>query len=822
MLGLYGVSGFCALAVETIWIRALSVRIGNTVETAILVLTCFFLCAALGNYWGSRVAPCMVRPLMWYGGCELAAAVATAVFFILKGPIYAPIHLIAASQIGVRLVYVLAVVGVPSFFAGGAFPALSEALVTSADRRAREGGAFYACNLMGAALGVIGGGILLPWRLGNGASLGVALVLQVGIGGAAILIGRKWSAKRSSEMAGGVVVDPLPLPAAFGYVVLVGSGILSLMLEMLVLCYFQQFTSASLYAMSAVLFAFIINLGVGSLVVSWLRGRGCRNERLLTGALTVSGLLLTAYPFVLQRWFQTGMLPPMESLAVWTVHAVMTATLLFAPVLIPVAMVFPLGWEVVERGNRCQGQALGRVMSMNKAACALGAFLGPFVLVPLVGLPGAMLSAGCVYIALACWAAGCLPVRRVVLAAVCVVVMSVLVLAFVHRPIPVSLGDGDRLLGLYQGPDGVVAVSRGANGSRHIVLNQTYTLNGTNRALLSQREECWLPLAMCEKPERVAFIGMASGISATAALDYPIRELTAIELVPDVVRAAHEHFGEWNGRLFADPRSRVVANDGRFVIQSSRENYDAIICDLFLPSLEGTTSLYSREFFEAERRALAPGGKCCLWLPMYQLDEEMAGTVLRTFSEVFPTVILVRGNFDPLQPTVGVIGSNEPIDLSDRFLDRRLKQVPPAARSGSPFLKSAKHLRLCLIGDLAAVKGDFEDSVVNTDDNQRFSFLGPKLIPHGEALRAFPLLNYLGRRFVGRGFPSCALGSTPARELEAGMNAGNYYFAASIMGAPIPGSMEDQLRRESQAAESLGLAQSMFPAAKLGQSDLGR
>jgi len=825
LLALYALSGFCSLASETIWIRALSVRIGNTVETATLVLTVFFLCAAAGNWWGSRVVARQARPAGFYGRCELLSAGTAALLFPCRHLLYALVH---APESGVGLVslhfcYTLLLVGVPSFFAGSTFPALSEAFILKTDERARVGGALYAGNLLGAAAGVLGGGLGLPYLLGDGASFAIAVLLQASIGTAALLASRRWSTPHHEASTSA----PSTLPPTFGIIVLAGSGVLSLMLEMLVLSYFQQFTTASLYAMTAVLFAFIVNLGLGSLLVAWWRRLGWRAERLLFGALMAGGVQLLLYPLLLHRLLHTHPLAPQPSITAWTAGAICSTTLFFAPLLIVVGMVFPLAWEIIERSNPHHGEALGHAVAINKVGSAVGVFLGPFVLVPWLGLPATMMAAGWGYLALALWSGWRLPMARparLVFAGATLAVLVLAVGAFTLRRPPVALGDGEKLLALYQGANGVIAVSEDAQGSRHIVLNQTYTLNGTNRALLSQQQESWLPLLLSPHPRQVAFIGVASGISATATLDFPIEHLTAVELCPEVVRAARAQFSAWNRPLFTDPRARVVVNDGRFVLQSSPAPFDLVICDLFLPALEGTGSLYSRDFFAAARGRLAPGGLFCLWLPMYQLDDAMTGMVLRTFTDVFPHAILIRGNFDPLQPTVAVIGANEPIDLSDAALARRLN-TPTGHKLAavSPFFRSVANARLCFIGDLAAVHDDFHNHYpLNTDDNQRFTFLGPKRPTPEQILCGYPLLRYFGTRFLHAGLPSCTLGTTPQDELVNSMRAGNYYFAASIAGLDIPVDFTEQMKRARQTMGYLKQAAELSPKSELGEVDLGR
>ena len=131
--------------------------------------------------------------------------------------------------------------------------------------------------------------------------------------------------------------------------------------------------------------------------------------------------------------------------------------------------------------------------------------------------------------------------------------------------------------------------------------------------------------------------------------------------------------------------------------------------------------------------------------------------------------------------------------------------------------------RLSFIGDLHAVRGDFLQSPLNTDDNQRFAFLGAKRIAHGELLNGYALLDYLGKRFRRAALPACCLAPLRTSELVRGMRAGNYYFAAAVAHVEVPG--EDialQFQQFRKMMDFLRQAQQLDPAASLNAGDLGQ
>lgn len=613
---------------------------------------------------------------------------------------------------------------------------------------------------------------------------------------------------------------------------LAGSGFLSLGAEMLAVQWLLLLTDESVYSVAAMLCAFLVNLSAGAALATTLRRRNVPGRVLLVSALFLGGAGALATPYVWARWigqdlWATGDRP------LWNMARLLGATTLaLLPLVVCLGAVFPLAWEMAERGVRHQGEALGRMLVINKLACAVGAAAVPLALVPLVGISVACGIVGSAYAALGLLAVWMVPQwRRNWAGAATAVCIGAMAAGLWWAPVPLRLRPGERLLGLVHDAQGVVAAVEDAGGSRHVVLHQTYRLNGTGRALLSQRNEAWLSLALAPRRDRVLFIGMASGISADAVLDFPVSTLVTAEVVPGVARVARTYFAPLNARLFADPRAKVVVDDGRHVLRATTEPWDVVICDLMLPWAEGTAGLYGRDFFREVRGRLGKGGVFCLWLPMYQMDAATAGVVARTFRDEFPCALAVRGNFDPVAPIVGLVGSSAPFDLGDETLAARLAQVTNgAAEEASPFLRSPAHLRLALVGDLRPAVA-LERWPVNTDDRPVIAFLAPQAARAATTLRGIKLLEWCDAHVPPREFSSCRMdgvepeaagrSSLAASALKNSALAGANYFAAAVMRVPLPDEAT-QAAREARAAFHLDRARQLAPAAMLEIDDLGR
>jgi spermidine synthase len=122
-----------------------------------------------------------------------------------------------------------------------------------------------------------------------------------------------------------------------------------------------------------------------------------------------------------------------------------------------------------------------------------------------------------------------------------------------------------------------------------------------------------------------------------------------------------------------DPRTRIVYDDARHFIFTTDETFDVITTDPIHPWVKGTSTLYSKEYYELVKAHLNPGGVVAQWLPIYDSDAATVKSELATFFEVFPngTVwsnnIPNQGGFDLV-----LIGQAEPTGISLDTVQARL------------------------------------------------------------------------------------------------------------------------------------------------------
>jgi len=113
-------------------------------------------------------------------------------------------------------------------------------------------------------------------------------------------------------------------------------------------------------------------------------------------------------------------------------------------------------------------------------------------------------------------------------------------------------------------------------------------------------------------PKKVLIIGGGDGGSSEEALKHPsVEQVTLCEIDEDVIKVAKEHFHAVHHGVFDNPKLRVLVGDGMKFVRETQERFDLIVLDLNDP-MGPAEALYSTEFFQQCRHALAAGGALAL------------------------------------------------------------------------------------------------------------------------------------------------------------------------------------------------------------------
>ena len=112
------------------------------------------------------------------------------------------------------------------------------------------------------------------------------------------------------------------------------------------------------------------------------------------------------------------------------------------------------------------------------------------------------------------------------------------------------------------------------------------------------------------KPRNVLVLGGGEGATIREALKWKsVERVVMVDIDKDVVEACREHLGEMHQGAFDDPRTELVFGDALNYLDEHAGQWDIIISDLTDPLEEGPSFLlFTKEYFEKCKRALAPGG----------------------------------------------------------------------------------------------------------------------------------------------------------------------------------------------------------------------
>jgi spermidine synthase len=164
-----------------------------------------------------------------------------------------------------------------------------------------------------------------------------------------------------------------------------------------------------------------------------------------------------------------------------------------------------------------------------------------------------------------------------------------------------------------------------------------------------------LPLLAKPDSKEVFVFGMGSGITAGAALAFPINHVTVAENCEPVLRAA-EFFNPWNRGVLTDKRTRLRREDARTVLKLNAEKFDVIISEPSNPWMAGVGSVFSQEFYQLAANKLSDDGIMVQWFHVYEMHDGIAMLVLRTFGTVFPHMEV----WDTSEGDIILLGSKQP------------------------------------------------------------------------------------------------------------------------------------------------------------------
>jgi spermidine synthase len=771
-LAAYTCSGIAGLIYEVSWTRLLTLHIGHTTAAASAVVASFMGGLALGAALAGRFASRLTPRQCLYTYAILEASVA-AIALVLPFELRATTPLLAwAYRDGaggwlfpaVRLAASFLLILAPAVALGATFP-LAVRWFTSRSEAApaRSGGVLYALNTGGAAAGALLSGFVLIPAAGVSGSILLGVAVSALAAAAVLAIAsrddnlplesappdpkrsRRKTPKRSAAVA---PASPTWLAAA----TLGLSGAASLLFEIVWTRVLAMTIGPTTYAFAATIAALILGLAIGSAAGTWTASRARDAVAWLAVALAGAAVGVTGASYLaggpLPRAVAERFAAAPEQYARLTAGGVILAAALVIPAAICLGAAFPLALATLRATRDAAPRRFGIVYAVNTVGSVAGSLAAGFVAIPRLGLQhtttlvAAMLIAACVLAIVR----GRLTVlgRAASLAAAAAGVALMLLNpawdrqllasgAYMYAPyVPRDLDlvtqlKAGSLVYYREGAAATISVKR-LTGTLSLAIDGK--TDASNRSdMLTQRVIAHLPLLLHPNPRTVFVVGMGSGVTLGSALRHPVERVDVAEISPEVVEASREFTTE-NHDALADSRARVIVADGRTHLELTRQKYDVIVSEPSNPWIAGVAALFTREFFEAARARLAPGGVICQWANIYNISDRDLRAIAATFIAAFPhgTVWLVGEN-DAL-----FVAADEPIEGRLGLIERGWSiQAVAADLAGVGAVEPFALLSLFAGGPAELIRYG-QDAGILDDDRMRLEFSAPRDI-HSTATR---------------------------------------------------------------------------------------
>jgi spermidine synthase len=779
---IFFLSGAAALMYEVVWVRSMSLVFGGSHLAVTTVLSVFMGGLAAGGYLIGRHVDRIKRPLRLYGQLELGIAL-SAVLFAGLMKIYPSVYILLARGSDESLLYLsivrvgFAVVAliVPTTLMGGTLPVLTRFTSRHPEKLGTQLSFLYGFNTLGAVAGTMSAGFFFLRLYSVSTTLQIAILMNVMIGVASIVLDRKASAVFGST---GTVFEGTPIrgkedlsppelsrePARIFSLrlVLLGigvSGFCALGYEVLWTRVLTMVVGASVYGFTAMLAAFLTGIALGSKsygIFSRILGSGNRligrhifGFGLVQVVIGLTALFVTIHirhlptdAMALEGYFRRTGLDPFE-VQQWT-----NLALAFLYMVVPaffMGLAFPLAGRVQAAYRGMVGRAVGEVLAYNTMGAILGAALSGFVLIYVFGIERSLQILAVVNICFGVLVVLSLQPSRPALRATAGVALAALLLlalsphrfrvwdteffaifranqagAFRTPQMVKEAKENTEVLYFAEGVDAIVSSIKMKGGDQAFITNGRVEASSNLIDQQLQYTLGHLPMLLNRNPRSVLVVGLGSGMTLGATSVHPsVRKIILAELEPAMIGVA-KTFTKYNHRVLEDPRLRVLFNDGRNFLLTTREKFDVITADPIHPWFRGAGYLYTREYFELVSKRLAEGGVMCQWLPIYELTPANLKSVVKTFTGVFPYTMLWLTHNDS-----AIVGSNAPIILDEAELEKRISAPLVREDLGRIMMGSARDFLSYFVMGKPGMEAFGAGGILNTDDNLYLEFAAP-------------------------------------------------------------------------------------------------
>jgi len=479
---------------------------------------------------------------------------------------------------------------------------------------------------------------------------------------------------------------------------------------------------ASTHAFELMLSAFIMGLALGGL---WVRRhvdtvadlpRFLGHIQIVMGLCALGSLVAYNFSFEAMAWIFHNVDKTDAGYRLFNLYSQGIAFAVMLPATFCAGMTLPLITSALLK-NGLGERSIGHVYAFNTLGAIVGVFATVHLLLPQLGLKGAIVTGAGIDLLLGVVLLLTRPAGRKTLdrmtASVVVICLGIAVLgpginqgkivSSVMRGGIADVSDKGTVkfhrdgktasISVFEWNKGTLALYTNGKGAASVQLREGGKLS-EDESTMTQLGA--LPPAFHPDPKRVAVIGFGVGMAAHVMLaDERVEQMDIIEIEEQIVAGAAE-FAPRFQRAVKDPRSSVHIEDARTFFALADRQYDIIVSAPSNLWVSGVSSLFTRQFYQLVSRNLAEDGILAQWFHIYEIDIPLAATIFNAVASEFSDyhlyvmnrgdVLLIAGNTAINKPDIerllgpGEVGNQlyrvdvrTPADLKVRWLgDRQL------------------------------------------------------------------------------------------------------------------------------------------------------
>ena len=752
---LFVASGCSALIYEIIWFQLIELVIGSSTVSLGILLGTFMGGLCLGSILLSRVVSARRNPLLVYAALELGIGV-FAILVLFGLPSVAGVYVAYAgygpASLILRGLVCALVLLPPTVLMGATLPAVAR-WVESTPQGVSWLGILYTANIVGGVFGCLLAGFYLLRVHDMALATYVAVTINFCLSAIAFMLAL-WAKPPIPAAAQPTEDRARSSPDVWMVYVVIGiSGLTALGCQVVWTRVLAIQMGATVYTFSLILAVFLIGLGAGSSVGSYLARMRTRPRLALaiTQLLLVVGIGWTAAMIhaSLPHW------PIDRNLAIspWFIFQVDLLRALWA--IFPTACLwgasFPLALAAAAAPGEDPGRMVGSVYAANTIGAIIGALAFSILAISTIGtfqsqrlLMALSVVAGVLMLtALVPGRAGAvasqekpMSARAGMTAALTAVLASVALIWAIPGPATGLFVFGRELPKYFAQPE-ILFVGEGINSTvavtQNILNTRSFYVSGRPEAstgphdMRTQRMIGHVSALLHRKPRTVLIVGFGAGVTAGSFTRYPdIERIVICELEPLIPRVVSTFFLQQNYDVMKDPRVQVIYDDARHYLLTTREKFDIITSDPIHPWVKGSATLYTRDYFELVKKRLNPGGVITQWVPYYESTPDVVKSQLATFFSVFPSGVIF-GNDGERTNTDSVVFSEldpQPIDPDriQELLERPDYDLVRESLADVGFY-AATDLLATYLNRASDLSDWLKDVQINTDRNLRLQYL---------------------------------------------------------------------------------------------------